>query len=246
RRRRPDAAPRHSQSAVRALVRRRDVARSRHPPRPARPSGAGRGGRLVPGPGAHAVATAPRRQEALPESPFPRLAPVRRRLDHGAASRRWSAARALACSSHHEALGPRTMSSPATRQAEILLGGVTGRKPAVPIDFDRLEAAAKKKLSREAFAYTAGGAGLESTMAANLRAFERVRIVPRVLRDVSQRDTSIELFGRRYPAPFLLAPVGVLGIVHPEGDLAVARAAAAEGIPFTFSNQASVAMERCA
>ena len=138
------------------------------------------------------------------------------------------------------------MSSPTTRQAEILLGGVTGRKSAVPIDFDRLEAAAKKKLSREAFAYTAGGAGLESTMAANLRAFERVRIVPRVLRDVSQRDTSIELFGRRYPAPFLLAPVGVLGIVHPEGDLAVARAAAAEGIPFTFSNQASVAMETCA
>src|SRR5207248_510830 len=103
-----------------------------------------------------------------------------------------------------------------------------------------------KRLSREAFAYVAGGAGLESTMTANRRAFERLRIVPRVLRDVSQRDTSVELSGRRYPTPFLLAPVGVLGIVHPDGDLAIARAAAAEGAPFIFSNQASVAMETCA
>src|SRR6185437_1658854 len=83
-------------------------------------------------------------------------------------------------------------------------------------------------------------------MRANREAFERRRIVPRVLRDVSARDTSVELFGRRLPAPVVLAPIGVLELARRDGDLLAARAAAAEGLPFVFSNQASVAMERCA
>jgi lactate 2-monooxygenase len=101
-------------------------------------------------------------------------------------------------------------------------------------------------MTRQAYAYVAGGAGLESTIAANRAAFERRRIVPRVLRDVSERDTTVELFGRRLPAPFLLAPIGVLELVHPEADVAVARAAATEGIPMIFSSQASKPMEECA
>ena len=101
-------------------------------------------------------------------------------------------------------------------------------------------------MSPEAFAYIAGGAGLEETMRVNRDAFDRLRIVPRVLRDVSTRDTSVELFGRRLPGPFLLAPIGVLEMAHREADLAVARAAAAKGVPMIFSNQASVPMERCA
>jgi lactate 2-monooxygenase len=101
-------------------------------------------------------------------------------------------------------------------------------------------------MSPEAFAYVAGGAGTESTIAAGREAFERWRIVPRVLRDVSQGDTSIELFGRRLPAPLLTAPIGVLSLAHRDADLAVARAAAAEGIPMLFSSQASVPMEACA
>jgi isopentenyl diphosphate isomerase/L-lactate dehydrogenase-like FMN-dependent dehydrogenase len=132
------------------------------------------------------------------------------------------------------------------RQAEIFLGGVRGHRPRVPFNPDDLEAAAGRKLSREAFAYVAGGAGAEETVRANRAAFERRRIVPRVLRDVSRRDTSVELFGRRLSTPFLLAPIGVLELVHREADVAVARAAAAEGVPFAFSSQASVAMERCA
>ena len=52
------------------------------------------------------------------------------------------------------------------------------------------------------------------------------RIVPRVLRDVSERDLSVELFGRTLPSPFLLAPIGVLELAHRDADLAVARAAA--------------------
>ena len=101
-------------------------------------------------------------------------------------------------------------------------------------------------MSAQAFAYVAGGAGLESTIVANRTALDRWRIVPRVLRDVSARDTSVTLFGRTLGAPLLLAPIGALDLAHEDADLAVARAAAAEGVPFIFSNQASVPMERCA
>ena len=132
------------------------------------------------------------------------------------------------------------------RQTSIYLDGVSGRKPRVPVDFAQLEQRARQKISPEAFAYIAGGAGLESTMAANRSGFEAWRIVPRMLRDVSVRDSSVELFGRRLPAPFLVAPIGVLEMVHRQADLAVARAAAAEGIPMIFSSQASRPMEQTA
>jgi len=132
------------------------------------------------------------------------------------------------------------------RQADIYLGALSGARRSVPVDPARLEEAASKRMSPEAFAYIAGGAGLEETIRVNRDAFDRLRIVPRVLRDVSTRDTSVELFGRRLPGPFLLAPIGVLEMAHREADLAVARAAAAKGVPMIFSNQASVPMERCA
>jgi L-lactate dehydrogenase (cytochrome) len=114
------------------------------------------------------------------------------------------------------------------------------------VSFSALEERARSTMSTRAFAYVAGSAGLESTTSANREAFERLRIVPRVFRDVAARGTSIELFSRRLPSPFLLAPVGVLEMAHRDADLAVARAAAAEGVPMIFSNQASVSMEECA
>jgi lactate 2-monooxygenase len=132
------------------------------------------------------------------------------------------------------------------RQAGIFVAGVGGRRPAVPVDPARLEAAARRAMSPEAFAYVAGGAGAESTVRANREALDRWRIVPRMLRDVSVRDPTVELFGARLPSPLLLAPIGVLEMAHPEADLAVARAAAAEGVPMIFSSQASVPMEACA
>jgi lactate 2-monooxygenase len=132
------------------------------------------------------------------------------------------------------------------RQEEVYLAGLRGRRPAVPVRADRLEEKAEERLSPEAFAYVAGGAGLERTMRANLEAFERRRIVPRPLRDASRRDTSVELLGAQLAAPLLLAPIGALELVHREADLAVARAASAEGVPTVFSSQASVPMERCA
>ena len=132
------------------------------------------------------------------------------------------------------------------RQQQIYLDGVSGRRPGVSTDLSRLEAEAEKVMRPEAFAYIAGGAGTGATMRANRAAFGRHRIVPRMLRDASRRDTSVELFGRRLAAPFLLAPIGVAEMAHSDADLATARAAAAEGVPMVFSNQASVPMERVA
>jgi lactate 2-monooxygenase len=132
------------------------------------------------------------------------------------------------------------------RQRTIYGAGVGGRCPAVPVAQAELEKAAQAAMAPAAWAYLAGGAGRESTMDANRAAFDRWRIVPRVLRDVEKRDLSIELFGRRLPSPLLLCPIGVLELAHPEADLAVARAAAALGVPYVFSNQASVPMETCA
>ena len=83
-------------------------------------------------------------------------------------------------------------------------------------------------------------------MAANRSAFDRYRIVQRVLRDVKKRDLSVELFGQHLPLPMLLAPIGVLELAHKDCDLAAARAAAAEGIPFVASSQASFPLERIA
>jgi lactate 2-monooxygenase len=83
-------------------------------------------------------------------------------------------------------------------------------------------------------------------MRANRVAFERWRIVPRMLRDVSVRDTEVEVLGTPMASPFFLSPIGVLEMAHKDSDLAVARAAAAEGVPFVFSNQASRPMEETA
>ena len=132
------------------------------------------------------------------------------------------------------------------RQTKIFLDGVAGRRPVVPVDPDRLAAAAREVMSEVAWAYIAGGAGSERTMRSNRQAFDRFRIVPRMLAGVEERQVGVELFGRRLETPLLLAPVGVLEMVDEEADRAVARAAAARGVPMIFSNQASVAMEACA
>jgi lactate 2-monooxygenase len=139
-----------------------------------------------------------------------------------------------------------TEPSALARQAEVYRGGIAGKRPRVPVDAAALEEAAREAMSPEGFAYVAGGAGAESTVRENRAAFERWRIVPRVLRDVSARDTGVELFGRRLPSPLLLAPIGVLEMAHPEADVAVARAAASCGVPMVFSSQASRPMETCA
>ncbi len=132
------------------------------------------------------------------------------------------------------------------RQREVYLDGLAGRRPAIPVAPDGLEEAARRAMTPDAFAYVAGGAGREATVQNNRAALDAVHLLPRMLRDASARDLSASLFGMRLAAPLLLSPIGVLEVAHPEADLAVARAAAAEGVPFVFSSQASVPMERCA
>ena len=85
--------------------------------------------------------------------------------------------------------------------------------------------------------------GAERTAAANRAAFDRWQVVPRAFRDVRRRSLDVELFGRRLPAPVLLAPIGVLEMAHPDADLAVGRAGAGAGLPVMLSSQASVPME---
>ena len=132
------------------------------------------------------------------------------------------------------------------RQFEVYVGGARGTYPHVPVSIEQLEKRARSAMTPEGYAYVAGGAGTEETMRANRAAFERWRIVPRTLRDVSVREADVNVLGTPMASPFVLCPIGVLEMAHRDADVAVARAAAAEGIPFVFSNQASRTMEECA
>jgi lactate 2-monooxygenase len=131
-------------------------------------------------------------------------------------------------------------------QKEIYLNGFAGTLPKVSIDLQALEERARHNMSKKAFAYIAGGAGAGDTMRTNREVFDRYKIIPRMLCNVSERDTSITLFGQQLPSPFLISPVGVLEMVHAEADVAVAKAAAQLNVPYIFSNQASRPMEECA
>jgi lactate 2-monooxygenase len=122
---------------------------------------------------------------------------------------------------------------------------VSGESP-WPIAPEEWEARAAEVLEPGPFDYIAGGAGSESTMRANLEAFERRRLRPRMLTGNSEREISVEVLGTTSPAPFLLAPIGVLSIAHAEGELAVARAAAATGVPMVLSSAASHSIEEVA
>lgn len=128
-------------------------------------------------------------------------------------------------------------------QAAIYLRGLGGATPDIPTSFTGLEAKAKQQMSPRAWAYVAGGAGLESAMDANRAAFARYPIAPRMLGGAGQRDLATEIFGVRASAPILTCPIGVLEMMHADADLAVARATARLGAPMIISSQASFPME---
>jgi len=129
------------------------------------------------------------------------------------------------------------------RQFDIYQLGLAGKKLWIPIPLSHLEKKAAEVLTPQAYDYVAGSASGERTARANLAAFDRWRIVPRMLRNVSERDLSVELLGHKLPAPVLLGPVGVQNIIHPEAELAAARAAASLGIPFVLSTVSSRPIE---
>lgn len=130
-------------------------------------------------------------------------------------------------------------------QIELYLGALGGVLPAHPFDHADLEARALAALPPELRTYVAGGAGDEATQRANVAAFQRYAIVPRMLRASADRDLSVELFGRTLASPLLLAPVGVVGICTPDqhGDVHAAEVAAATGVPLIGSTLMSDPLE---
>src|SRR5262245_45811831 len=111
---------------------------------------------------------------------------------------------------------------------------------------DDLRRIARRRVPRGVFDYIDGGAEDERTLAANSTAFANRTFVPRVLRDVHRVDTSTTLLGRPLPFPLVLAPTGFTRIADPEGELAVARAAARAGLPYTLSTMSTRSIEEVA
>ena len=103
-------------------------------------------------------------------------------------------------------------------------------------DYERVAA---ERLAPGPLAYFTGGAGDEITLRDNRAAFARQAIVPRVMRDVSSVDPSVELLGRRWPSPIFIAPTALQRMAHPDGELATARAAAARGVTLAVSTSSS-------
>jgi lactate 2-monooxygenase len=128
-------------------------------------------------------------------------------------------------------------------QFELYAQGLVDQTPQLPVSARELEARAREHLTPEAFGYVAGGAGSERTMAANLRAFDSWQIVPRMLRDVSERNLITTVLGTEMAAPVLLAPIGVQSIVHPDAEIAVGRAAATHGLAPILSTASSHSIE---
>src|SRR4051812_43544125 len=131
-------------------------------------------------------------------------------------------------------------------QFEVYLKGMGGEAPDFPMGWADLEAQASAAMDPGAHGYVFGSAGTEDTERQNRAAFARHRIVPRMLRDVAVRHQRTAIFGVQHEAPVLLAPVGVQSIVHPDGELASARGAAAAGVGFVASTAASYSMEEIA
>lgn len=127
----------------------------------------------------------------------------------------------------------------------VYFAGLGGQMPAYPLTYAGWEAAAAVAMDEKLFDYVAGGAGDEHTQSANVNAFHRWGIVPRMLAGAAERDLSVELFGRSYPTPLFLAPIGVVGVMHESehGDLEVARTAAATGVPAVISTLMQDPME---
>jgi L-lactate dehydrogenase (cytochrome) len=130
--------------------------------------------------------------------------------------------------------------------SEIYARGLGGDTPSIPVSIAELERSAAAAMGERAAAYVFAGAGSEDTIDANREAFQRWRIVPRMLRDIADRDLSVTLLGTSMPAPLLLAPIGVQKVVHPDGELATARAAGSLGVPMIASTVSHFSLEEIA
>jgi 4-hydroxymandelate oxidase len=110
-----------------------------------------------------------------------------------------------------------------------------------PINLLDYEQLARDKLSKSVYDYYAGGADDGITLRENKIAFERLQLLPRILVDVSQRDTSTTLLGKQIPAPIVIAPMALAGMAHPLAEMAIALGA--DGIPMALSTLSSTRLE---
>ena len=131
-------------------------------------------------------------------------------------------------------------------QRGVYAAGLDDVAPALPFSHDELERRARELIGPRLYSWVGGGAGAGETLRANREGFGAWRIVPRMLRDVSQRDLATEVCGMRLASPLLLAPIGVHTILHPDGELAVARAAARTGVPLVASTPSAFTLEAIA
>ncbi len=125
-------------------------------------------------------------------------------------------------------------------------GMFTGKTPALTTNLVRLEEKAREVLPAEAMGYIVPSAGDGATARANREAFQRWRIVPRMMRGAVERDLSCTVLGTSMPAPVMIAPIGVQTLAHADGELATARAAAALAIPYIHSTAAAHSFEEVA
>jgi lactate 2-monooxygenase len=130
-------------------------------------------------------------------------------------------------------------------QYEIYFDGLEGRLPKYPVDFASLERAAGEVLPAFVHSYVAGGCGDEGTQRANVDAFSRAAIVPRMLVGATERDLSVSLFDMTLPTPVFMCPIGVIGLCSQDfhGDIAVAKASAQTGVPMVASTLTQDRME---
>jgi isopentenyl diphosphate isomerase/L-lactate dehydrogenase-like FMN-dependent dehydrogenase len=129
-------------------------------------------------------------------------------------------------------------------QYEIYLEGMSGQTPDFPLELTELERRFEAEVDSVPRDYVSAGAGAEDTMRENLDEFRKWRIVPKMLTDVETRDLTTTVLGTTMPAPVMLAPIGgIQSLLHPDGELAVARVAAELGIPMVLSTVSSKTLE---
>jgi lactate 2-monooxygenase len=130
-------------------------------------------------------------------------------------------------------------------QMDIYLGGLEGRLPRFPVDYASLERAAPEVLPSWVYSYVGYGAGDGNTQRANVEAFSRYGIVPRMLVGATERDLSVSLFDMQLSSPLFMPPVGVLGVCSQDlhGDILAAQASAQTGVPMVASTLTQNRME---
>lgn len=136
-----------------------------------------------------------------------------------------------------------TLAPPAPNAWQAFDGARRSGRTRDLLSLDDFEAAARRVLPRPIFGYVAGAAEDNQALDDNRRAFAELALVPRVLRNVAERDQGVTLFGKRYASPFGIAPMGIAALSAYRGDIVLARAGAQAGIPAVQSGSSLIRLE---